>query len=272
MSRTVGVAVAGAVAMSTTVVTAHFLAIDRSAQEIRASALVPPELPARVLVVVARPGQELTMAGTLAELDDVGAEVSLLSLTRGEAEPPQLDYAADRLAGIRSDELSHAADLLGVDGVTIKKYPEGGLLDADPAKVTRTIAKTIAATTPSVVLTVADLTGSDGDSQAAAAYTLAAAQAEGSGVARIWTVTRGDREVSWNPGLSDQITRHPEAQVSVLVGDQTATKGEVLLAHGTQSPDLADATYPYANTLPAWAYFRFWDREYFAMAWGDPLE
>ena len=56
------------------------------------------------------------------------------------------------------------------------------------------------------------------------------------------------------------------------IDDHTAVKGEVLLAHGTQSPDLVRATYPYADRVPAWAYFRFWDREYFALAWGQPLQ
>ena len=124
-----------------------------------------------------------------------------------------------------------------------------------------------------MVLTVSDTTGTDSDSQAVAAYTLAAAQAEGSGVARVWTVTRGDREVSWNALVRAPIgDRVPEPQVSVRIDDRTAVKGEVLLVHGTQSPDLVRATYPYADRIPAWAYFRFWDREYFALTWGQPLE
>ena len=64
----------------------------------------------------------------------------------------------------------------------------------------------------------------------------------------------------------------PEPQVGVRIDDQTAVKGEVLLAHGTQSPALVASTYPYADRIPAWAYSRFWDREYFALTWGAPLE
>ena len=92
-------------------------------------------------------------------------------------------------------------------------------------------------------------------------------------MARVWTVTRGDREVSWGARLSEPMAeiRAPDAQVAVRIDEQTTTKGEVLLAHGTQSPALVERTYPYGDRIPAWAYFRFWDREYFALAWGQPL-
>ena len=86
-------------------------------------------------------------------------------------------------------------------------------------------------------------------------------------------MTRGDREASWNERLRAPIgDGFPDAQVSIRIDDHTAIKGEVLTAHGTQSPDLVRGTYPYADQIPAWAYFRFWDREYFALAWGTPLD
>jgi LmbE family N-acetylglucosaminyl deacetylase len=274
LRRLVGTVLALAVLAVAAVATAHFLAIHRSAQEIRATALIPPELPAKVLVVIARPGQELTMAGTLAALDDAGAAVSVLALTRGEAQAPAIDSADDRIATIRADELARSADLLGVDAVSTAEYADGSLLGAEPAEVTARITQGIADSGATTVLTVSDQTGEDGDSQAVAAYALAAAQAEGSGVARVWTVTRGDRELSWNAliaGPRPELSV-PDPQVAIRIDDSTTTKGQALLAHGTQSPDLVHATYPYADRVPAWAYFRFWDREYFALAWGQPLQ
>jgi N-acetylglucosamine malate deacetylase 2 len=271
--RLLATGVSVALLAAATLATLHFLAIHRSAQEIRATALIPPELPARVLVVVARPGQELPMAGTLAALDAAGAEVSLLSLTHGEAQPPLIDSAAERIAGLRSDELARSAELLGVDQVVSADYGDGQLLAGDPGEVTSRIAEAIRANAPSAVLTVSDQTGQDPDSQAVAAYALAASQAEGSGVARVWTVTRGDRELSWNALVAGpQPPRSvPDPQVAIRIDSETVAKGQALLAHGTQSPDLVRATYPYADRIPAWAYFRFWDREYFALAWGQPL-
>ena len=271
--RLLALVLAVALLAAGSLVTLHFLGIHRSAQEIRATALIPPEMPANVLVVLARPGQELPLAGTLAALDEGGATVSVLSLTDGAEQPPELDFAEDSLGEVRSDELASSGDVLGVDRVTTAAYADGGLLAADPAEVTATIAAEIAEVTPSVILTVGDTTGTDSDSQAVAAYALAAAQADGSGVGRVWTVTRGDREVSWNALAKAPIgDRVPEPQVSVRIDDHTAVKGEVLGTHGTQSPDLVAATYPYADRVPAWAYFRFWDREYFALSWGQPLQ
>jgi LmbE family N-acetylglucosaminyl deacetylase len=270
--RLVALVVGLALLAAGSVVTAHFLAIHRTAEEIRATALVPPEMPANVLVVLARPGQELPLAGTLAALDAAGATVSVLSLTDGAAQPPELAFAADSIGEVRTDELAGSADLLGVDRVTTAGYADGALLAADPDDVTATIAAEIGEVAPSVILTVADTTGQDTDSQAVAAYAVAAAQAEDSGIARVWTVTRGDREISWNAlaraPIGDQV---PEPQVAVRIDDHTVVKGEVLLTHGTQSPDLVRGTYPYADRVPAWAFFRFWDREYFALAWGQPL-
>ena len=271
--RTLGLIVALALIAVATVGTLHFLAIQRTAQEVRATALIPQEMAADVLVVIARPGQELPMAGTLAALDEAGVAVSLLSLTSGEAQPPDLSSAQDRLAGLRAAELQSSAELVGVDRVTTAPYADGSLLGLDSSEVTATIAAEIAEVTPSVILTVSDLTGQDGDSQAAAAYTLSAAQAEESGVARVWTVTRGDREVAWNALIAPPIAEQaPKAEVGVRIDTHTALKGAALQAHGTQSPDLVAATYPYADRIPAWAYFRFWDREYFTLAWGAPLQ
>lgn len=271
--RLVALVVSIALIAAGTVATLHFLSIHRSAQEIRATALIPPEMAADVLVVIARPGQELPLAGTLAALEGAGATVSVLALTDGATRPPALAFAEDSVGQVRSDELASSADLLGVDSVTTADYADGALLAADPDEVTATIAAEIKEVSPSIILTVSDTTGQDTDSQAVAAYALIAAQAEGSGIGRVWTVTRGDREVTWNALAGAPIAdRVPEPQVSVRIDDQTAVKGAVLLAHGTQSPDLVRSTYPYADRLPAWTYFRFWDREYFALAWGQPLQ
>ncbi|MGB7979553.1 MAG: PIG-L family deacetylase [Candidatus Nanopelagicales bacterium] len=271
--RLLGSAVLVAVLVAAAVATLHFLGIQRSAQEVRATALIPEGEPADVLVVLARPGQELPMAATLAELDQAGATVSVLALTAGEDQPPVLDFGTTEIAEVRGQELARAGEILGVDRVELAGYRAGELVSADPAEVTARIAEELEAVQPSVVLTVGDQTGSDTDSQSAAAYALAAAQAKDSGVARVWTVTRGDREISWNALARAPIgSRVPEPQVAVRVDSNSGPKEADLLAHGTQSPELARATYPYADRIPAWAYFRFWDREYFALAWGTPLQ
>ena len=271
--RTVATVLAVVLLAAGTLVTLHFLAVPRGVQDVRATGLIPEEMPATVLVVLARPGQEATMAGTLAALGDAGAAVHVLSLTRGEQQPPSIEPGGDRVAEIRSDELAAAGDVLGVEGLTVAEYGDGELLLADPEEVTGTIAAAIDEVAPSVVITVSDVSGQDADSKAVAAYTLAAAGADGSGVGRLWTVTRADREVSWNALVAEPIaTQAPSAAVAVRIEDHATDKSRVLAVHGTQSPDLVSSTYPYADRIPAWAYFRFWDREYFALTWGQPLQ
>ena len=96
---TAGVLVLGAI----TVLVGHLLLVDRSARGVRASALVPDGQPARVLVVLARPGQEVGLAGTLEALDRAGATVSVLSLTRGEAQAPLVGESAGARGDLRAE-------------------------------------------------------------------------------------------------------------------------------------------------------------------------
>lgn len=263
-------------------VTMHFLVIQGPARDVRATSLVPEDLAVSVLVVVARPGQELPMAGTIAALEAAGARVSMLALTRGEGQPPSVTFAgdepahtaADRLAHIRAEEFTRSGGLLGAESTTTAAFADGSLLHADPAKVVAAISRSITQAKPSILLTVGDLTGADADAQAVGSYAIAAAQVAGSGVARVWTVTRGGREVSWTNLVSGDAldpAALPAPDVSVDVVAHWFKKGEVLRAHGTRSPDLAATTYPHSDRISSWAYFHFLDREYFDLAWGQPL-
>lgn len=255
------------------VVLAHVLVIDTTAREVRATGLIPEGMSARVLVVLARPGQEVPMSGTIRALDEAGVEVAILALTSGEAQPPDLDTAD--LAAIRADELAASADALGAGSATTAGFPDGELVTIEPAQVLGRIAEAIRQSTPSIVLTVTDATGTDADSQAVAAYATTAAGAPDSGVARVWTVTRGEREALWSArlaGAAPAPVRLPEPDLAVPISAHAIAKGEALAAHGTQSPHLVAGTYPFADRAPAWAYFRFLDREYFSLAWGVPLD
>ncbi len=265
---TAGVLVLGAI----TVLVGHLLLVDRSARGVRASALVPDGQPARVLVVLARPGQEVGLAGTLEALDRAGATVSVLSLTRGEAQAPLVGQSPGARGDLRAEELADAATQVGVDSVATGSLPDGGLLEADEAAVTAVISGAIAAFRPAILIAVDDLTGTDTDSQVVARYAVGAAQGPDAGVTRVWSLTRAPREADLAAALgAPRAASLPRADVAIDVGDSAVLKGSVLAAHGTQSPDLAARTYPYADRLPAWAYFRFLDREEFALAWGEPL-
>lgn len=84
----------------------------------------------RALVVVAHPDDEsFGLGAVIAGLVDTGCAVDVLCLTKGEASSLGADL--DDLAGVRGRELRSAADALGVRGVTLCDFPDGGL-DAVP--------------------------------------------------------------------------------------------------------------------------------------------
>lgn len=260
--------------LSLAVVTAHYLMLDRSAKLVRASGLIPAGSPARVLVVLAHPGDEVSLAGTVKLLGDSGVEVEMLALTAGEQRPPQLaGFAAKRLGGVRADEFARAAQALGATADKPLKWADGSLSGADPKAVLADISEAIAQFRPSALLTTSEVEGADPDISAAATLAVAAAREQGSTVARVWQVTRAPREVAWlnravGPVLDE--AGRVNADVSVRISDAGGAKVAALLAHGTQSPDLG-RSLPMADAIPAAAYFRFFDREYFHLLWGQPL-
>lgn len=82
----------------------------------------------RVLVVVAHPDDEsFGLGAVISRFVAAGARVSVLCLTHGEAST--LHGVAGDLATIREQELTDAADALGVGTVRILGYPDGGLTD-----------------------------------------------------------------------------------------------------------------------------------------------
>jgi N-acetylglucosamine malate deacetylase 2 len=80
----------------------------------------------KVLVVIARPGQESADLGALLyTFGRRGASVALLCLTRGEAS--SLNSTCEPLETVRPWELQVAAGLLGISSVRVSDYPDGRL-------------------------------------------------------------------------------------------------------------------------------------------------
>ncbi len=254
------------------VVLAHFVVTRTPAPDVAAARLIPTGMPARALVVLARPGQEVPMAGTLAALDASGVQVRLLTMTRGEAQEPR-DFPGTDLAAARAAEAQRAGLALGVDETTSMDTPDGHLLDADPATLRAQLQEAVADFRPSILIAATDLRGGDTDSQVVAGTSVQVAQESGSGIGRVWAVTRSQPERTWLLRSAPTVTEAaPDPTVAVRIVDMASFKDRALAAHGTMSPALAGRTYPLADRLPAWAYFRFWDREYFALTWGQPVD
>ena len=111
-----------------------------------------------VLAVIAQPGQESADLGRLLyAFRRRGANVGLLSLTRGEVSP--LNSTCERLEEIRPWELQVAAGLLGISSLMVADYADGALNRYPVPELTERIRRAIRAHAADLLLVI-DPTGS----------------------------------------------------------------------------------------------------------------
>ena len=136
----------------------------------------PPDW-SRVLVVVAHPDDESFALGALLDrfVQD-GADVSMLSLTRGEAST--LGVGADDLSAVRAAELAAAGEVIGMASTTALTHPDGGLAALDPAILAADVERHVERTRPDGILVFDPLAGVTGHQDHATASLAAIAAAE----------------------------------------------------------------------------------------------
>lgn len=115
--------------------------------------------PLRLMCVLAHPDDEsLGTGGALAQSAAAGVETYLLTATRGERGRFGDSTATpdpDIVGRTREAELMAAAKALGLAGVEILGYPDGGLDKVDPASAIQRIAGHLRRVRPHVVITFA---------------------------------------------------------------------------------------------------------------------
>ena len=134
----------------------------------------------RVLVVVAHPDDESFALGALIDRHvRLGAEVSVLCLTRGEAST--LGAEVDDLAAQREAELADAARALGCARTTLLAHPDGALTDLDVRVLESDVEAEVRATRPDGILVFYPLGGVTGhpDHRAASLAALSVATRHG---------------------------------------------------------------------------------------------
>jgi LmbE family N-acetylglucosaminyl deacetylase len=120
------------------------------------SASAPRRRPLRLLGVFAHPDDETVCAGaTFAKYASAGAEVSVVSLTKGGAGQIRDASAATRstLTTVREKELDKAGLELGLTKTRCLDYPDGGLADIDSQTLVRLATDLISEMQPDVVIT-----------------------------------------------------------------------------------------------------------------------
>lgn len=111
----------------------------------------------RLLFVLAHPDDEsLGFGGTIARYASEGAEVFLITATRGQRgrfgiteEKP----APEIIGRVREQELCAASKILGIKEVTVLDYMDGDLDKVEPHEIISTIAYHIRRIQPQVILT-----------------------------------------------------------------------------------------------------------------------
>ena len=111
--------------------------------------------PMRLLGVFAHPDDEAFCAGgTFAKYVAAGAEVMVISATRGEAGQIRSARAATRqmLAQVREQELQQACQRLGIQHAVCLDYADGRLQDVEQAVLTRQIGEIIHTFQPDLII------------------------------------------------------------------------------------------------------------------------
>jgi LmbE family N-acetylglucosaminyl deacetylase len=243
--------------------------------------LLPPDAERRHLMAIfPHPDDEITMAGTLSKHDHLGIETSLLVLSHGEKGSTGGIVQRADLGNVRVAEVSASARILGVDHVEIFSYPDGELPAVDPARIKATIREMIHRHRPAVIVTYDDRVGLYGhhDHALTGKLTREVFAEERNDprfpVQRLYMTTLSsgmlDAALQLSPTFRKRYPRDPDRQlpapdIAVRITDQGAAKYAAMDSHDTQWESLR-SVLPFHHVLPHWLYFRWLDREYFALA------
>ena len=243
-----------------------------------ADTLLAPGASPVVMAIWAHPDDEITAAGTLARMTRAGAKVTIVWLTHGEA-AHHTGYAATQLYDMRPLEARVSAHVLGADAVVLD-YGDGRLPQADAARAEADILRLILQRRPSTVVSFDEQVGFYGhpDHVQAGRWTAQVVREHshdpGFPVKRLYQATlpapvialaRRYIKAFRDNYPPDPAKGLPPPTVAVPIAAEASAKRAVLDAHVSQAK-VIDDVQPFGRKLPAWLYYRLFDREYFARA------
>ena len=243
----------------------------------QASDLVPAGAPRRVMAVWAHPDDEVTSAGTLAQLVRQGVQVSIVYYTHGEA-AHHTGYSREQLWRMRPQEAAEAGRAIGARSVTVLDYGDGELVGAPGERAKTELRRLVAVQRPSVLISFDGRVGYYGHADHAqvgrwvADVVRAGSPDPTFPVRRLYQATLPASVISLARRHIAAFRDHyppppapglPAPTVAVPIARQASIKRAVLDAHRTQIR-VIDDVQPFGRKLPAWLYYRLLDREYFA--------
>ena len=231
--------------------------------------------PRRVMAIWAHPDDEITSAGTLSALTSAGADLTLIYLTAGEA-ARDTGYSREDLAKVRREEAKAAGALLGASHVEVLNFPDSGLATTDPAAAKAAIAGLIERFQPGVIVSFDEKVGFYGhpDHVQTGRWVRDVVDAGAPSVTRLYQATLPKALISLALKLvqafrdnypADPARGLPSATLAFPIAAQARTKRLLLDVHKSQAKIIADVQ-PYYDRVPAWLYYRLFDREYFTLA------
>lgn len=275
--RSIAWGLVAAVAVPTALVGAFLLARSQLNDETVPQTQVLPGVGegVTVLAVWAHPDDEITCAGTLAQMAAAGARVVLVYLTRGEA-AQGTGYTPKQLAKVRIEEAKAAGRLLGAETVEVLDFPDGGLSRIDPSAPKAAIAELIGRYRPQVLVSFDEKVGFYGhpDHVRTGVWVrelFETPPSQGAWPRLLYQVTLPKALVRLALRLVEAFRNNypkgagqglPPPQIAVNISGQALTKRALLDVHASQAKVIADVQ-PYYDRLPAWLYYRLFDREYF---------
>lgn len=231
--------------------------------------------PRRIMAIWAHPDDEITSAGTLSALARGGAALTLVYLTAGEA-ARDTGYSRKELAVARREEAKAAGALLGASHVEVLDFPDSGLATTDPAVAKAAIAGLIERFQPGVIVSFDEQVGFYGhpDHVQTGRWVREVVDEGAPSVTRLYQATLPKALVSLALKLvqafrdnypSDPARGLPPATLAFPIAAQARAKRQLVDVHKSQAKIIADVQ-PYYDRVPAWLYYRLFDREYFALA------
>lgn len=260
-----------------------FVALNRAINDESvpaASGLFAPGSPKVLMGVWAHPDDEITSAGTFARMArEEGARLVLVYLTRGEGSRASGRTRED-MARERTLEARAAGDVLGATEVVVLDFPDGGLATADDAAAKDAIRGLIARVRPSVIVSFDERVGYYGHPDHVRVGRWVRDVVNGGAaevdfpVRRLYQATLPKPMIDIALKMVDAFRKHyptdpalglPAPTVAVRIPPAATAKRALLDVHKSQVGVVRDMQ-PYYDRVPAWLYYRIFDREYFALA------
>lgn len=228
----------------------------------------------RVLFVFAHPDDEMTVAGTLANLNKRKIPTAVICLTKGEAGKTGGIVSKEKLGEERVKELKRVKSILGIDYLKILDFPDSGILDTNPSLIKNAILTSIKEFNPTVIVSPDKTVGLYGhdDHRLTGLYVYELLKSSSlKKKFKYYMVTLPKPMINlalkMSPTFKNRYPKDPDkglpkAKFAVKINSFSSLKRKAMEAHKTQK-QVIEKVMPYCMSIYPSIYFNIFDREYY---------